>query len=574
MAGLIPWALLLTVLSGIPVARQLRHHPKGLWLLFFTEMWERFSYYGMRSLLIFYLTQHFLLDDRVAQGRYAAYTTLNYLLPLAGGLFGDRLIGARRAVAFGALLLVAGHLTMAIETPAARQFLTIQEHRVPLVSEGFGDNRIRYFDQDQRHYRVVSGEGGALTVYAPSGVVARQLSSSEYEIATQPASPASQALFHLALALIVVGVGFQKANMTAMVGALYRDRGMERNQGFTLYMFGINIGAFWSSVLCGWLAMKFGWSAGFGAAGIGMTAGYLAFITFPRVLGDSGAPPVPDNARSRWLVYLAAVPVVVIVWHLLQSFELVGGILALSTVAIAGYIGRFMWRDSDSVERMRTALACVLVVLAMVWTAFAEQTGSVLALFSERNTNLSVGGLRVNAAQVGAFYMGFLLILVPVLAGLWDMLGRRSLDPTPITKFALAFVLQAIAFAILGMSSAFADSAHRVPLALVVIALFIHAISEMTFGPVGLAEMTRLAPARLVSTLAAVWYLAVSWGQWLGGMIARAAAAPPDDSAVSLPIYNAVFKSTAAGSLVAGLATLLLVLWLRRAGASAKLQNP
>ncbi len=200
----------------------------------------------------------------------------------------------------------------------------------------------------------------------------------------------------------------------------------------------------------------------------------------------------------------------------------------------------------------------------MVWTAFAEQTGSVLSLFAERNTSLSIAGVPINAAQVGAFYMGFVLILVPPLAGLWDCLARRSVDPQPVVKFAAAFLLQALAFALLGICGGFADAGHRVPLVLVVVALFIHAVSEMTFSPVGLAEMTRLSPTRIVSTLVAIWYLSVSWGQWLGGVIARAAEAPANDSSLSLPIYLHVFRMTSAGALSALLVTLLLVLWLRR----------
>src|ERR1700743_107404 len=113
--------VIITAVTMVPVLRQLRGHPRGLFILFFAEMWERFSYYGMRGLLIFFLTQHLLFDDRDAQGQYGAYHSLLYLLPLIGAFLADRFLGARKAIAFGALLLVAGHLTMAIEGPAATQ---------------------------------------------------------------------------------------------------------------------------------------------------------------------------------------------------------------------------------------------------------------------------------------------------------------------------------------------------------------------------------------------------------------------------------------------------------------------
>src|SRR5580692_5043945 len=131
----------ITILTGIPVWRQLRSHPPGLAVLFFAEMWERFSYYGMRGLLIFYLTEHFLFDDRFAQGQYASYTTLVYLLPLVGGYLADRYLGARKAIAFGALLLVAGHFTMAIEGPPATQVLTFKGASYSYRLQGRMDDR-------------------------------------------------------------------------------------------------------------------------------------------------------------------------------------------------------------------------------------------------------------------------------------------------------------------------------------------------------------------------------------------------------------------------------------------------
>src|SRR5580704_1288364 len=126
----------ITVLTGIPVFLQLRRHPRGLAVLFFAEMWERFSYYGMRALLIFYLTEHFLFDDTFANGQYAAYTTLVYLVPLVGGYVADRWLGSRKAIVFGALLLVAGHFTMALEGPPATETLTYQGHTYSYRIEG------------------------------------------------------------------------------------------------------------------------------------------------------------------------------------------------------------------------------------------------------------------------------------------------------------------------------------------------------------------------------------------------------------------------------------------------------
>jgi POT family proton-dependent oligopeptide transporter len=567
---------LLTVLAGIPVARQLRHHPRGLWLLFFTEMWERFSYYGMRSLLIFYLTDHFLLDDRAAQGRYSAYVALNYLLPLAGGLLGDRVLGARRAVGFGALLLVAGHCTMAIESAPARENIVIHGQSHAVAHHGLGDRRVETLEVNGRAIPFTRDADGSLILAVRTGSLPIHIAQGAYQRHIDPVGPVGDALLNLALALIVVGVGYQKANMTALVGALYAGR-PDRDQGFTLYMFGINIGAFWSAVLCGWLGMEVGWWAGFGLAGIGMVAGYLAFVRYAGLLGDAGAPREERLfTRRQLLAYAAAIPAIALVWWLVQNFALTGLLLTASTLGLAAYLLWIARARCSANERRGLLVAVLLIALALVWTAFAEQQGAALSLFTDRNTSLAIARTHVDASQVQAFYMGFLLILVPALAWLWGRLARGGHEPVPIHKFAIGFGLQAISYLILGMSGAFADAGARVPLSLVVLSLLFHAASEMTLGPVGLAEVTRRAPARLLSTLAATWYLAVSWGQWLGGLLSRTVAASDGlPGSASLPLYLHLFLGTAVGAAVGGVATLALAAWLvHPAAISAAPDNP
>src|SRR5579864_4328447 len=154
----------ITILTGIPVFLQLRQHPRGLAVLFFAEMWERFSYYGMRGLLIFYLTEHFLFSDDFAQGQYASYTTLVYLLPLVGGYVADRFLGSRKAIAFGALLLVAGHFTMAVEGPPAKETLTYQGHVYAYRPDGRMEGRKVCLEVDAGCYAVGAASGGGLAI--------------------------------------------------------------------------------------------------------------------------------------------------------------------------------------------------------------------------------------------------------------------------------------------------------------------------------------------------------------------------------------------------------------------------
>jgi len=261
-------------------------HPRGLLILFFAEMWERFSFYGMRGLLVFYLTKHFLFDDTTATGIYATYGAMVYLTPVIGGLIADKLLGFRRAVIFGAALLCCGHLGMAYEGSAAI---------------------------------VVNGE------------IVRD-------------AQALQA-FYLSIAFIIVGVGFLKPNISSIVGQLYALEDPRRDSGFTLFYMGINVGATLAALTCGYLGETYGWSYGFGLAGIGMLSGLITFIRGQHWFDDAGLPPDIAHLQQKllgplqreWLIYAGGLLAVVGVWWLVQHRDLVGQLLTLtSAVAVLG----------------------------------------------------------------------------------------------------------------------------------------------------------------------------------------------------------------------------------------------
>ena len=244
--------IVITLVTAIPVLIQLRTHPRGLVILFFAEMWERFSYYGMRGLLIFYLTQHFLFDDKTAQGQYGAYTSLVYLLPLVGGFLADRWLGTRKAVAFGALLLVAGHLTMAFEGTPVTQVLHYQGASYDFQVTGRGEDRAVKLKVGEAAYDWGAAAGGGLEIKGlPQGAALPSvLPKGSYELTKRDATPVFKDILYLALALIIMGVGFLKANISSIVGQLYPKGDPRRDPGFTLYYYGINLGAFWASLLC------------------------------------------------------------------------------------------------------------------------------------------------------------------------------------------------------------------------------------------------------------------------------------------------------------------------------------
>lgn len=527
--------IFVTAFTAIPVLWQLtRGHPRGLFILFFAEMWERFSYYGMRGLLIFFMTQHFLFDDTVAQGQYGAYTSLVYLMPLIGGLLADHLLGTRKAIAFGAILLVMGHLIMGVEGEPAKQILTYKGQEYGFAVKGRMEEREAKIIVDGNSYSFgASSEGGFEIKGLPEGAsIPQVLEKGEYQLSVRLADPLYKNVFFLALSLIIMGVGFLKANISTIVGQLYEQNDPRRDAGFTLYYYGINLGAFWASLLCGWLGVTYGWWAGFGAAGLGMLLGLLVFGLGKPWLEGKGEPPNPELLKRpalgplnvEWTVYFLGVLGVGLVWLLVQRNEVVGQLLGGASVLVLLYLVFYMFTRCTFVEAQRLILALILIAASTVfWTLF-EQAGSSLNQFAERNTELTVLGVSITAAQTGSFNSGFILILAPLFSFLWASLGRVNLDPNPALKFGLALVQAGLGFLVLVWGTQFADSAFKVPLVFLILTYLLHTTGELFLSPVGLSQMTRLAPLAVGSTIMATWFLASSWAQYLGGFVAQMTA--------------------------------------------------
>ncbi|MCX8498908.1 MAG: oligopeptide:H+ symporter, partial [Caulobacteraceae bacterium] len=441
--------LIIVLVTFVPVFLQLRAHPRGLFVLFFAEMWERFSYYGMRGLLIFYLTQHFLFDDKQAQGQYAAYTSLVYLLPLVGGLLADRFLGMRKAIAFGALLLVAGHGAMAIEGAPATQVLTYQGAKYEFVVHGRADSREVKLKVGSGEYAFGANEAGSLEFKGlpANAPIPAVLAKGTYELSVVKGPKIYQDIMFLALSLIIMGVGFLKPNISSIVGQLYPENDPRRDAGFTLYYYGINLGAFVAAIVCGRLGQEVGWWAGFGLAGIGMAAGWVAFMLGKPLLEGKGEPPNPDALAKpvlgplnrEWLIYIFGVAGVGIIWVLVQQNAYVGAMLGLGSVCVLSYLAWFMATKCTAVERSRMILALVLIAASVIFFVLFEQAGSSLNQFADRNTQLTLpGGSSMTAAQAQSFNSGFILLFAPVFAALWSFLGRRNLDPSAPMKFSLA----------------------------------------------------------------------------------------------------------------------------------------
>lgn len=603
-------SVVITLLTCLPVLWQLRGHPRGLYVLFFTEMWERFAFYGMRALLVLYLTKHFLFSDRMAAAHYGAVLSLAYLLPLVGGVLADRYLGTRKAVAFGALLLVCGQLTMAVQGKPAEQVLTYGGHAYAFETlHRTGTPRLQVGGAS---YAYGPGPDGGLAIAGlPAGApLPAVLPKGSYQLSVTGQNRLYLNFMYFALATLIMGIGFLKANVSSIVGQLYSKTDRRRDAGFTLYYFGINLGSFWASVLCGYLGETVGWWAGFGLGGVGMLAGFVVFVLGRGWLEGRGEPPNPQlltrpvlgPINREVLIYGIGLVGIAVVFVLVQHNAAVGWLLGLGSAAILAYVGQYMARHADRVERQRLLLAGVLILGSVVFWALFEQAGSSLQIFADRNVQLALIShpyvlavfgkelffgthdmlaaaapaanrvwidMGLASTQTQAFNPGFILIFAPVFAALWAMLAKRRLDPNPMVKFGVALVQVGVAFLVLVLSAKFADGAFRTPLIFLALSYFLQSTGELCLSPVGMSQITKLSPALLVSTMMAMWFLGISWAEWVAGLLAQLAgsetvAGQVLDPARALANSTHVFSIIGVFAAAVGVLFLALSPWLSR----------
>ena len=563
------WAgLLITVLTAVPVVLMMRNQPKGLFVCFFAEMWERFSYYGMRALLVFYMTQHFLFDDKRANSQYGSYATLVYMLPLIGGLVADRWIGTRKAVIFGGALLVLGHMGMAWEYPNNREVLIYHGQTYEFVSQGREADQVVKLRVGSHDYAYEPGKDGGFVFkdMPANSPVPSVLPKGSFEKKVIQSNDLSEPFFFASISLIIMGVGFLKPNISALVGQLYKQHDPRRDAGFQLYYFGINMGSFWAALVCGTLGRTYGWNWGFGAAGIGMLIGLLWFILGkPWLEGKGEAPDGEALAKPRFaglnlqtLIYLGGVLGVVIIYFLVQLNKVVGYCLGAASLIFIGYVVFNMITRFSRVENFRLGLAMILSASSVIFWGLFEQAGSSLSLFSERNTNLDIlntpvifdvfgktvvlatqvqlshlaGGIKdyfwvnmdFSASNTQSFNPFFILVFAPLIGAFFTFLSKRGLDPDPVKKFAFALVNVGLGFLLLVFAAKYADASFKVPMIFLLGTYFFHTLGELTLSPVGLSQQTKLSPPLVVSTMMAIWFLGTSGGQYLAGWIAGLAS--------------------------------------------------
>ena len=562
-------------------------HPRGLVILFLTEMWERFSYYGMRALLVLYLTQHFLFGPAEAQGIYAAYAALVYLMPVIGGMIADKYLGSRKAVIIGAVLLVAGHFTMAFEGTGGQEYLTVGDTEYALEVEGRDtDRRIFAVNGDERTEVRITSEGVSTVGAEPSAAIAADavatgtaealtgetpeaaagaaapaveatetagfpasVSSGEYSLRTERDLSAEPILF-LALSLIIVGVGFLKANISTVVGALYEENDPRRDGGFTIFYVGINLGSFLATAACSYLGIRYGWAYGFGLAGIGMLFGLLTFILGQSWLEGRGAPPVPLKGRSilgipvAGFFWVAGLVAVFPTWLLMQRHELIEAVLPWAAGVIFLLVVGYTVIKLHGAERSRMLVAQVLIFFSVLFWALFEQAGSSLTLFADQSTEMPSW---FNAAQTQMFNPGIIVIGGPLMAALWVWLAKRNAEPSTPVKFSFGLMFVGLGFLVLMWAAAnMANSDFRVPLTFLFLTYLFHTIGELCLSPVGLSMITKLSVERVVGLMMGVWFLSSSVAHIAAGLIAKATATDTvagvvTDRAEALSTYGSIF---------------------------------
>jgi POT family proton-dependent oligopeptide transporter len=507
-------------------------HPRGLVILFLTEMWERFSYYGMRGLLIIYLTQHFLMSDESSSVLYGAYGALVYVMTIIGGSLADRYLGARKAVTFGAILLTFGHFGMAFEGEGSRQLISHGDNQYEIILDGRGGDARQQIVTDLGS-SYVSFTGTSMDIAEPEAVgLVPSIDRSEFTMSVETEEKYLNILY-LSLALIIAGVGFLKANISTIVGSLYGFGDARRDSGFTIFYMGINIGAFLASLSCGYLGIVHGWKYGFGLAGAGMLLGLVIFLSCQSWLDGKAEPPSVEKLKEKvlfginveWLCYSVGLGIIAVSMLLVMNADLVGGILGPVGILMFIWLVSHAFTQLQGDERSRM-LAAIYFVLAQIpfWALF-EQAGSSLNLFTARLVDREIMGWSVPGPVFQSLNAGFIFLFAPLMAWLWVWLARRKLNPSTPVKFALGVAMAGLGFLALVAGMQGSGAVGLTPVIFIFLIYWIHTMGELMVSPVGLSAVTKLAPAKIVGMTMGAWFLYSGLSNYLAGVIARTTGA-------------------------------------------------
>lgn len=474
--------------------------PKGLYVLFSAEAWERFSYYGMRALLVLYLVNHLQYDRQDALKVYGLYTGLVYLTPMIGGYIADKYLGARKAVLIGGIVMALGHLAMAYE---------------PLLFEALG--------------------------------------------------------------LLIIGNGFFKPSISTIVGGLYTENDPRRDGGFTIFYMGINLGAFFSPLVCGTLGESIGWHWGFGAAGIGMIAGLLVFMWGQYMLGTTGFPPgreITENCklnRKDWMdVLLYTIASCVLVAAIIQLGSRIGVSMMFGVGALVGgvaFVGQLVVSKPATKPAPLTKeewnRILVIAVLAFFniffWMGF-EQAGGTMNLFADQQTDRHLFGWEIPASFFQSINPLVIVTMAPLFAIFWSKLDQSRFALSTPAKMAFGMILLGLGFVLMFFAQGRAEIFGTVgPLWLVGV-YFLHTIGELCLSPIGLSMVTKLSPLRLTSLMMGVWFLSSAVANYSAGVLEGFL------HSFHVPLYGFLIFSSIGAGVILLMITPLLKKWMHGRG--------
>lgn len=437
-------------------------HPKGLFVLFFTEMWERFSYYGMRAILLLFLLDKtnggMGLNEGEGGAIYGLYTFSVYLLSLPGGWLADNVLGQRKAIWYGGIAIMLGHIVLAF--------------------------------------------------------------------------PAGEAVFFAGLALVAIGTGLLKPNISSIVSELYPEGGAIRDAAFSIFYMGINLGSFLGITIVGYLGQKVGWHYGFGAAAVAMFLGLLVYRIFAQpYLKEKGMTPKLAEEKKEaqktnplsWILIAALLVFVLVLqfngtfaWNSKSGVATSMGIIAVAIVII--YFANLLFASNLSkIEMKRIVILFILFWGAVLFWAGFEQQGSSLQIFADRYSELPFG---MPSSWFQNFNPFYILVFAPILGGVWVFLEKKKLNPPLLVKFAIGLFLLGFGYYLMVWGAKVALTGVKASAFVLIFTYLFHTLGELCLSPVGLSAYTKLAPKKYLSQLMGIWFVAAALGNLFAGLFA------------------------------------------------------
>ena len=492
------------VLLWVPlvILSQRKTHPRALFTLFFAELWERFSFYGMRAFLILYMTSE--LFNKIAQGEadaraygiYGAFNGLLYAAPILGGMIADKVFGFRRAIITGGLMMAAAQFMLA--------------------------------------YNAWTGN--------------------------------HEMLFFFALGLLAIGNGFFKPNISSFLGTFYDRNDKRKDSAFTIFYMGINIGALLAPLTCGYLAREVHWSLGFLLAGLGMLLGLVVFYRNMSIFEDKGNPPDAEYLHKprfmglspNWLILLCSIIAIPVFSMMIDAEGVTNYIMIIAGLGCIGYLLFTSFTSEDKQEGQRLLVFIVLFFFHMLFWVLFEQAGGSLNILTDRYVEKH----GIETSQFQAVNPLFIILLAPLFTWLWTRLSRKNIEPRTPIKFFFALLQIALGYYIivLGTNGAI-TSGQMIPMAFLILMYFFHTTGELSLSPVGLSVVTKLSPAKTVGFVMGCWFLSIAFAHKIAGILGQLIAAPSEEASreSALGGFSGIYMTWGVWIVLSAAAILLLL---------------